>query len=734
MRAYESLSSYDFECLIRDLLQEEWGERLESFSPGPDGGVDVRLLTANALRTVQCKHSPSKTLSQLKSSLAREAAKLSGKKFGEYWLATTATATPASKRSTSEVFAKQGLRDERILAREDLENLLTRHPRVERAHVKLYVSSLAVLEGVINHALFERQRYFLDRASARARLFVTSSATRRVQETLDRYGLCIVTGPPGVGKTTLAESIGLTYAADGYEVFDVRNASEIEGAWRPGERQIFLYDDFLGQTSLMEKLSRGEDHSLDVLARRLAESPSHRMILTTREYILTAAQSTYSKLRKADVLETKVVVDISAYSQFQRAHILLNHVYYSKLGKRARASLVSGSLYRAVIRHKNYNPRLIESVINAATAKGGIPAQSGFAKFMLETFENPDALWRDVFAVELTPAQRALAVMAGTGATSIERSKAVDCAERMLRGRGRVDLPVDRDIDVLEGIFLTSTHRPDGAIALGPKNPSIRDFLLGRLLESPRDLEIYLREAPESSIVAVLVMVSGSGRNASRPWRTLSGEDQYAALMMLRAALDEVLERIRDPDNVVRVVSALADAFSQRQSVLVTAIPSLRDTLSAAAKSATDIDALVAAFDRLEPLLDEKELEQLAQCVRTAWDNEYLDVSQFPAALDFERRQESGLDIELEGRMVGQIEVVLDNPSNYGYDSTFEMLSSMQNLMTYVSGDYSDLEDRIRGELEEVWEPDDDDDRGRGSWGQSGVSMDAEVDSLFQHL
>ena len=54
---FSDLSDYDFEVLVRDLLQEELNVRLTTFSPGRDRGIDIRLLSnGNQLNlVVQCK-------------------------------------------------------------------------------------------------------------------------------------------------------------------------------------------------------------------------------------------------------------------------------------------------------------------------------------------------------------------------------------------------------------------------------------------------------------------------------------------------------------------------------------------------------------------------------------------------------------------------------------------------------------------------------------------------------
>ena|SRR6266568_9503859 len=69
---FASLSSYDFQELIRDLLQAEWRTRLESFTAGPDAGIDLRAFTATRGETIiQCKHFVSGRFRDLLSHVRR---------------------------------------------------------------------------------------------------------------------------------------------------------------------------------------------------------------------------------------------------------------------------------------------------------------------------------------------------------------------------------------------------------------------------------------------------------------------------------------------------------------------------------------------------------------------------------------------------------------------------------------------------------------------------------------
>ena len=54
---FKSLSDYDFELLVCDLLSEQLGRRIESFRRGRDQGVDLRYASdSGGTVVVQCKH------------------------------------------------------------------------------------------------------------------------------------------------------------------------------------------------------------------------------------------------------------------------------------------------------------------------------------------------------------------------------------------------------------------------------------------------------------------------------------------------------------------------------------------------------------------------------------------------------------------------------------------------------------------------------------------------------
>jgi hypothetical protein len=260
-----SLSSQDFEELVRDLLQEEWGIPLEAFRAGRDRGIDLRYAPAFGGTTiVQCKHFAVSGYSKLLTTLrVQEFPKIARLDPERYVVATSVALTPANKDEIVAALAPYVKSTGDIIGADDIEGRLARHPEVERRNFKLWLTSTEVLERVLHNAELCQTDFEIDRIRRKLPLFVQSAAYPRAVQLLDDTRIVIVSGAPGIGKTTLAETLLYAYLEQGYEPVKIQGEI-IEGrrVFKPTVKQIFYYDDFLGQTFLgdrKEYLGRNED-------------------------------------------------------------------------------------------------------------------------------------------------------------------------------------------------------------------------------------------------------------------------------------------------------------------------------------------------------------------------------------------------------------------------------------------------------------------------------------------
>ena len=368
---FGNLSPYDFELLMRDLLNSSQGLRLRSFAPGRDDGIDLRGWQAgrpNSRIIVQCKHMVNSTYSNLRTAVKEEKVKLDKlrKKPSRYILATTRKLTARNIDELAKILEPYCKSSDDVLDAGSIEDMLAAHEGVLRRHYKLWVTSTPILQKVLNAGIYNRSESHLENLILKSRTFVQPDSLLGAQRILKEYHTCIISGPPGVGKTTLADMLCLEYLADGFELIVVsEDVLEADSVYSQLRKQVFIYDDFLGRTDLREKLGKNEDNRIVEFIGRVSKSPNHRFILTTREYILRAAKIRYDRLDSGDIDPLKCVLEMDTYTELQKGLILYQHLAFSDgISQPDIADLVLNKRYLPIVRHPNYTPRHITDALD----------------------------------------------------------------------------------------------------------------------------------------------------------------------------------------------------------------------------------------------------------------------------------------------------------------------------------------------------------------------------------
>jgi hypothetical protein len=488
---FNTLSGHEFEILVRDLLQEELSIRLESFKSGRDKGIDLRYAPSkdNSL-IVQCKHyvgsGTTKLLADLKTIESPKVKKLSPKR---YIIATSAGLNPSDKEKILELFPACSSTSD-IYGKDDLNNLLARHPKVESNHYKLWLSSVHVLETLIKSAAINRTRLDLERIHSKFKFYVQNGSFTKAKEILDKQHYCIIAGIPGIGKTTLAEALFIDHISQGYEPVRIYGGID-EGfeMFKEGIQQVFYFDDFLGTTTFDENsLERNEDKQLLAFLHSVHSSfGSKKLILTSRDYILNQARLSFESIRSADLKPYLCIVNVQNYTRLNKAKILYNHLYFSELSKRHIAELLKDRRYLSIIDHPYYSPRVIEWMTQMRDRWPH--SEEDFAVAFLNALDNPMEIWKHAFDRDLSLSARyILWVM-----ISLPDRVSIDDLERIFRPFQRYMAEYHRhSIDTmdfhdglveLEGTFVDIELLAERVRIIRFHNASIRDFL-----------EIYLSE------------------------------------------------------------------------------------------------------------------------------------------------------------------------------------------------------------------------------------------------
>ncbi len=495
---FRSLTSFDFEHLVRDLLQVDLNQTFESFGAGPDQGIDLRLALPNSgSLVVQCKHYVQSGYRSLLASLKKERKKVDLLLPTRYMLATSVSLLPRAKEEIKSLFDPFILSTSDILGAEDLNNLLRLHPTVERDTIKLWMTNSNLLEIFLNSGIYNRTAGALDEIKQTVRLYVVNPSLQRARQVLAAEHVCIIQGIPGIGKTTLAQILLLAMTNDGYEpVVISSDIDEVNRVYRDDRPQAFLYDDFLGQSSLAEALHKNEDSRLLSTIRQIRQSENKRLIMTTRDYILREAQQRHEKISHLNTAIHSCVMRMDDFGKVDRARILYNHIFFSRLSRDTRVALLQDKLYNDIIQHSNFNPRLISHVIQLAEDAQRGPEE--FIAHMMSSLQNPGRLWSHVFDNEITNEARTLLLILASLARRalLEPLRAaVDHACRKRLGTGVSIRKFRQILSVLEGTFLTIEVNTKRERFVSFHNPSIRDFLLSYLEHHPEEIAALIETA-----------------------------------------------------------------------------------------------------------------------------------------------------------------------------------------------------------------------------------------------
>ena len=396
---FKILHSNEFECFTRDLLQASEHLRIESFAEGRDGGIDLRFAYDSTKKCiVQCKRY--KYWNELKNTLKKEVEKVKRLNPDRYILSTSVDLTAKNKDEIKEIFTpyiKDTAKD--ILGQSDLNNLLGQHPGIEKQYYQLWLGSTNVLETIVHKDIDNWSKIELKIIESEKSKYVFNDSFVKAQEILQKYKYIIISGIPGIGKTTLARMLVHHYLSNGFEEFiyvidDLNNACK---KLKENKKQVFFFDDFLGSNFFENQIGSFKNKLISFI-NVVKYSKNTLFIMTTREYILSDAKIHYGQKNLDDIEIAKCTIDLLDYSMFVKAKILCNHLKNAHIPKVFIDALIENKNYLHIINHRNFNPRIIETFTKKQIWNSIEPTL--FVKSLLDFFEKPFSIWEDVFENE----------------------------------------------------------------------------------------------------------------------------------------------------------------------------------------------------------------------------------------------------------------------------------------------------------------------------------------------
>ncbi|HMF73068.1 MAG TPA: restriction endonuclease [Flavitalea sp.] len=519
----EVLNDKEFEELCKDLLEKEIGLLFQIFKTGRDKGIDLRY--ANNYENeiiVQAKRFGRSTYSNLTTELDKELGKMHklAKKPKQYILMT---AFDLSVGQVDEVvlqmtpFVKNS---QDVYGRERIMNLIAKYPEIEKKYYKLWLTSTNVLNQVLHNGVNGRSEFVKEKILKKASFYVPTRNFDLAIEKLRENHFLIISGEPGIGKTTISYLLICDLLANGYQLIYVddqlKDAEDILNA-SPELKQVVFFDDFFG-ANLSEIMNpRNSEGKIVGFIERIQASTNKFLVMTTRTTILKQAQFRFEKFNRSGLADlSKYELEIKSYSKLDKAKILYNHMFHSGMAAEQYDVFFKSQNYLKIINHKNYFPRLIEFITSVNQLKA-IPVEET-EDFIFKSLNNPKEIWHFAYDQQLNEEEKFLLMtLFSLGAYNVPS----DQLEKAFEARYTFEIKENGFVlktdayqqslrKLLDGFIKSEKNPNDGHLTFDFLNPSIGDFVINflgeRYSETKRILysAVYFKQitgyfTPESS-------------------------------------------------------------------------------------------------------------------------------------------------------------------------------------------------------------------------------------------
>lgn len=401
---FSKLNDREFEVLGASIIKKTLNKRIEVFKAGKDGGVDGRFWIGDKEGVIQCKHWVKTPYKKLISKLEKEEKKkVQILKPKRYIFITSQELSRDNKQEIKTLFSPYIKREDDIWGQNELDEFLQEKENLDvvEQHYKLWITSTNVLSTLLNSSITGRSKSTLEDIQKYTSKYAITDNHQAGQKILKKNNVVIISGDPGIGKTTLAVNLALEFLARGYEFCDIaEDISEAESLFHQQEKKkiLFYYDDFLG-ANFYDAVSNSKDSHIVKFINRVKKDNTKKFILTSRTAILSKAEKQSHQFQNEHIRDNEFLLEVSNLSEIDKAWILYNHICHSNLEAEYINQIYEDKRYKEIIKHKNFNPRIIEFITDGKKARKHPP--ENYWGYVKKSLDDPSEIWCDYFQEEI---------------------------------------------------------------------------------------------------------------------------------------------------------------------------------------------------------------------------------------------------------------------------------------------------------------------------------------------
>ena len=436
---------------------------------------------------------------------------------------------------------------------DDLCALLDASPRVRLSFPQIL--GLADLKALIAEAvakpIIERSTIAIDVAAEHARTFVPTRAYAKAIEVLRQHHFVVLTGPPEMGKTTIARILGLAQLARSWMCFECTSPGDFLQMYQADEPQVFIADDAFGSTEFSASAAREWGAQMDKLLLRVDDM--HWLVWTSRPTPLRLALRKMHLQGKADRFPhpADVTVDAAALSVLEKGMILYRHCKDAELDDATKEFIKAHA--EEIVADEHFTPErarrfAAKGASDLESRVRSVPEEEAdeiVRQAVREEIQQPTRGMQNSFDALSESHQHLLIAMLDAGEGAVEGQRLISAYER-LYGRehgGNAEALLDdlaaHFVRLSRGFF----QRSDASVAdmaVGWMHPSFRDLVIDHVAADRSLRERFLGKC--SVFGVVLAMSGGGGAEGGRANPFLKDPSDYE---MLELRIIEILKNAK---------------------------------------------------------------------------------------------------------------------------------------------------------------------------------------------